>query len=185
MLIRISRNITISNITDFEVGDKIQISPGRYATCQSIRGDKAVFLEDMCLEERYPMNNLTDNTGGYSKSDLRKRINEDRIIHQFDALRYRMVPFENGDLLRIPYTEEIVGHINSYNVSSSGTGQWSIMEENIKERISHNKFNVFLPYWTQNPTTSGMFAIIDTKGMMDSTIASNNIGVRLLFQLKM
>ena len=43
------------------------------------------------------------NEGGYEASDLRKELQENSVLEIFDSVREMMVPFKNGDLLRIPY----------------------------------------------------------------------------------
>lgn len=94
--------------TFFKVRDLISVG-GYAATCQEITPKGALFLMNQYLDKRYPMNIKNTNRGGYEKSYLRKVLQSEEVLNIFKDIRGRMVPFENGDLLRIPFAGEMFG----------------------------------------------------------------------------
>lgn len=93
---------------ELKVGDQIRV--GHYtATCQKATQDGWIFMLDQYLDEPMQMKNDEDtNDGGYEASDLRKRLNSAEILAEFSGIE--LIPFRNGDLLRIPYYGEMFGH---------------------------------------------------------------------------
>ena len=55
------------------------------------------------------MNWNVTNKGGYPESDLRKALQSDEVLNIFASIRDYMVPFDNGDLLRVPFAGEMFG----------------------------------------------------------------------------
>ena len=110
------------------VGD--QISVGHYtATCQKVEADGYIFLLDQYLDEPMKMKNDEDtNDGGYEASDLRKRLNSAEILAEFSGIE--LIPFRNGDLLRIPYYGEMFGHDDWYKnfAEPDDCEQWELMD---------------------------------------------------------
>ena len=86
---------------EFRVSDQIRV--GHYtATCQKLVGEGlALFLLDQYLDKPMQMNRKNTNAGGYDGSDLRKELNSGKILDEFAPLE--LVPFKNGDLLRLPF----------------------------------------------------------------------------------
>ena len=72
---------------DIHVDDRIRV--GKYtATCQNISSRAALFLLDQYI------------TGhGY----LREALQSDEVLNDFADIRDYMVPFKDGDMLKIPY----------------------------------------------------------------------------------
>ena len=72
---------------DIHVDDRIHV--GKYtATCQNVTSNAALFLLDQYI------------TGhGY----LREALQSEEVLNDFADIRDQMVPFEDGDLLKIPY----------------------------------------------------------------------------------
>ena len=72
---------------DIHVDDRIHV--GKYtATCQNISSRAALFLLDQYI------------TGhGY----LREALQSDEVLNDFADIRDYMVPFKDGDMLKIPY----------------------------------------------------------------------------------
>lgn len=97
---KITRTMTIDT-NEIQIGDRIEV--GRYtATCQALPGEGlALFLLDQYLDKAMQMNRKNTNVGGYAASDLRKELNTGKILDVFAPLD--LVPFENGDLLRLPF----------------------------------------------------------------------------------
>lgn len=93
-----------------------------------------------------------------------------------------MVPFKNGDLLRIPYAEEFFGDVDGYE--SSGKKQWPLMTDR-KNRIAIREGEAYEWGWLQNKLefSSAHFAYVGGSGLTDSNYASNSGGVRPVFRL--
>lgn len=83
------------------------------ALCVAVTGETALFLFYDCLKEEYPLINESGDYPGWDACDLRKTLNED-ILARFPAtVRENMIPFPNGDYLRLPTEKEIFG-VNEY-----------------------------------------------------------------------
>ena len=95
-----------------------------------------------------------------------------------------MVPFKNGDLLRIPYAEEFFGDIDSYE--PSGKKQWSLMKDR-KDRIAIREGEAYEWGWLQNKLKSSGadFAIVADRGDPAYADASDSDGVRPVFRLRL
>jgi len=165
----------------FMVGDQIKV--GKYtATCQKVTKKGALFLLDQYLDDAYPMNSANTNNGGYEASKLRKIINSENILNIFSEIRDKMIPFKNGDLIRIPYAEEIFGKLNTFE--SSGKKQWKLMK-NCRNRIAYRRGRVGEWGWLQNTLKSSesYFAIMSTSSNIDHSSAAVCAGVRPVFRL--
>ena len=100
-----SEKLYVGKVIDFQLasGEKAQYM------VQRMDEDGYLCLLVDCLPKAYPMNKRNTNEGGYLASDLRGQMNGE-IIALFPAeLRERMIPFANGDLLRLPTEKEIFG----------------------------------------------------------------------------
>lgn len=93
-----------------------------------------------------------------------------------------MVPFKNGDLLRIPYAEEFFGDVDGYE--SSGKKQWPLMTDR-KNRIAIREGEAYEWGWLQNKLefSSARFALVGGDGTAAYGHASNSGGVRPVFRL--
>ena len=125
---------TLTKTTEIQTGDQIRV--GHYtATCQTVTPKGALFLLDQYLDEAYPMNRKNTNKGGYEESDLRETLRSKEILDLFDDWGDRMVPFDNGDLLRIPFFGEIFGQEDAEYFEPDGCEQWELMKDR-KNRIA-------------------------------------------------
>lgn len=170
---------------EFRVGDQIRV--GRYtATCQKTAEEGALFLLDQYLDEAMPMNEEDDNGGGYMASDLRERLNSARILKEFDGLKLK--PFENGDLLRLPFYGEMFGHDARYNsgdVEPDDCEQWPLMKERAN-RIAYRAGERYEWGWLQNKyvQSAASFCYVPAYGGAGYWDASASIGVRPAFLIK-
>ena len=170
---------------EFRVGDQIRV--GRYtATCQKTAEDGALFLLDQYLDEAMPMNEEDANGGGYMASDLRERLNSARILKEFDGLKLK--PFENGDLLRIPFYGEMFGHDAWYNsgaVEPDDCEQWPLMKKRAN-RIADRKGGRYEWGLLQNKYvySAPNFCVVADYGSASNWAASASIGVRPAFLIK-
>jgi hypothetical protein len=135
---KINRTMTIET-NEIQIGDRIEV--GHYtATCRKLVGEGlALFLLDQYLDKSMQMNRKNTNVGGYNGSDLRKELNSGKILDEFPPLE--LVPFENGDLLRLPFYGELFGHDDWYNsgaVEPDNCEQWPLMKERAN-RIAERK----------------------------------------------
>ena len=176
-----NRKVTIQTAGEFKVGDRIRV--GKYtATCQKVTKKGALFLLDQYLDEPFKMNRENTNEGGYEASDLRTELQKNSILEIFDSVREMMVPFKNGDLLRIPYAEEFFGDDDDYE--PSGKKQWPLMKDR-KNRIAIREGEAYEWGWLQNKvkSSSASFAYVDGRGIPTYYGASNSVGVRPVFRL--
>lgn len=109
-----------------------------------------VFMLLDCLKEECRMNRDDTNDGGYEKSHLRDQL-ATKYLEKFPAaLRLNMVPFENGDLLRIPTEREIFGR-NIYGEEEPNTVEQFEPMKKRRNRMAFDGLNgETQAYWLQN-----------------------------------
>lgn len=171
---------TVTRSKEILTGDQIQV--GKYtATCQIITPKGALFLLDQYLDQAYPMNKRNTNRGGYEASDLRKELQSDDILAIFADYRDRMQPFDNGDLLRLPFFGEIFGGEDAEYFEPDGCEQWPLMKDR-KNRIAFRD-NAWEWGWLQNKRegSATSFALVHSHGHANSNGASYSLGVRPAF----
>lgn len=165
---------------NIQIGDRIHV--GHYtATCQEITPKGALFLLDQYLDEVYPMTRKNTNKGGYAESDLRETLRSKEILDLFDDWGDRMVPFDNGDLLRIPFFGEIFGQEDAEYFEPDGHKQWELMKDR-KNRITFRQ-NCWEWGWLQNKRkgSAPFFACVNYNGVAVCSDASASGGVRPAF----
>ena len=180
--LRVSR-ITVIQDRRIMIGDQIPV--GKYtATCQAATQEGAIFLLDQCLDRAYPMNEEGANGGRYDRSSLRRVLQNEEVLAIFEEYRDRMQPFNNSDLLRIPFAGEIFQYVNSVRVESDACKQWPLM----RERRNRIAFRNEAPEWSwlQNKMLGSRdrFGAIDSKGCSSEWDASRPLGVRPVFCIK-
>ena len=151
-------------------------------------GDAATLIFVDCLKDEYPLKEDGDYSGGYESSDLRKKLN-DEILKRFpQEMLKRMVPFANGDMLRIPTEREIFGE-NKYGKEEPDTvRQFEAMKKR-RNRIAFQGLNGDWEwYWLQNKVRSVRSAThacnVYAHGYAGYTSASTSYGVRPLFKYR-
>ena len=162
-----------------KIGDRIQV--GHYtATCQEITPKGAIFLLDQYLDKAYPMNLNNTNKGGYAESDLRKALQSDEVLDIFADIRDCMVPFKNGDLLRIPFAGELFDKLPS-RCKPDGHEQWPLMQDR-RNRLASRRGD-YEWGWLRNKvkSSSTYFCTVDGLGYAGSWNASLVFGVRPVF----
>lgn len=145
-----------------------------------------VFMLLDCLKEECRMNRDDTNDGGYEESHLRGQL-ATKYLEKFPAaLRLNMVPFENGDLLRIPTEREIFGR-NIYGEEEPNTVE---QFESMKKRRNRMAFDGLngetQAYWLQNKRVRSAtpFCLVHCSGYANSTNASYSFGVRPLYRIR-
>lgn len=180
---QIQRLTTIEEPTNFLIGDKINIDHYT-ATCQEITPKGALFLMDQYLDKPMVMNRNNSNKGGYAESDLRKALQSEDILKIFSCIREWMVPFDNGDLLRIPFAGELFGDKLPKWCEPDDHEQWPLMRDR-RNRLA-SRYGEHEWGWLQNKskTSSTGFCSVDTAGgNVCGWYASNVFGVRPAFQI--
>jgi hypothetical protein len=145
-----------------------------------------VFMLLDCLKEECRMNRDDTNDGGYEESHLRDQL-ATKYLEKFPAaLRLNMVPFENGDLLRIPTEREIFGR-NIYGEEEPNTVEQFEPMKKRRNRMAFDGLNgETQAYWLQNKRvwSATNFCLVDGGGGASSDDASNSYGVRPLYRIR-
>lgn len=145
-----------------------------------------VFMLLDCLKEECRMNRDDTNDGGYEESHLRDQL-ATKYLEKFPAaLRLNMVPFENGDLLRIPTEREIFGR-NIYGEEEPNTVEQFKPMKKRRNRMAFDGLNgETQAYWLQNKRvrSATYFCIVYYDGYAYNYYASNSLGVRPLYRIR-
>lgn len=138
-----------------------------------------------CVPTEYSMNDADDNTGGYEASQLRRKLNGE-ILELFpEGLRSIMVPFENGDLLRIPSEKEIFGENKYGEREPDDVVQFEPMKKR-RNRIAFIRDDEWSCYWLSNKrrNSAAYFVYVYSNGACHSATASSALGVRPAFKIR-
>lgn len=145
-----------------------------------------VFMLLDCLKEECRMNRDDTNDGGYEESHLRDQL-ATKYLEKFPAaLRLNMVPFENGDLLRIPTEREIFGR-NIYGEEEPNTVEQFEPMKKRRNRMAFDGLNgETQAYWLQNKRvrSATSFCSVYYTGLAANTNASDSFGVRPLYRIR-
>lgn len=145
-----------------------------------------VFMLLDCLKEECRMNRDDTNDGGYEESHLRDQL-ATKYLEKFPAaLRLNMVPFENGDLLRIPTEREIFGR-NIYGEEEPNTVEQFEPMKKRRNRMAFDGLNgETQAYWLQNKRvrSATLFCLVYDGGYADGYYASHSFGVRPLYRIR-
>ena len=145
-----------------------------------------VFMLLDCLKEECRMNRDDTNDGGYEVSHLRDQL-ATKYLEKFPAaLRLNMVPFENGDLLRIPTEREIFGR-NIYGEEEPNTVEQFEPMKKRRNRMAFDGLNGEThAYWLQNKRVRSAtgFCNVYSCGDASSYGASDSGGVRPLYRIR-
>lgn len=145
-----------------------------------------VFMLLDCLKEECRMNRDDTNDGGYEESYLREQLKTEYLERFPASLRLNMVPFENGDLLRIPTEREIFGE-NRYGEEEPDTVEQFEAIKKRRNRMALDGSNgETQAYWLQNKRVGSAtyFALVNATGYANSTYASSSFGVRPLYRIR-
>lgn len=187
------RTIEVPDCTYYVIGDRIgfTLDGGEYMEAIAVKDeeDGMLFCAVDCLAKERPMMHDGNDGKTYEESDLRKELN-DEILRLFpDEIREKMVPFANGDLLRLPTEKEIFGK-NKYGEDEPDTvTQWEPMKLR-RNRIAFQGYNgEWEWYWLQNrlrgPASASYFADVDSHGGCYCNGASDAwVGVRPAFKIR-
>jgi hypothetical protein len=138
-----------------------------------------------CLKYPLAMNDTDDTEGGYEKSHMRQVLNDtkDGVLAMFPKkLRKKMVPFENGDYLRLPSEKEIFGRNIYAKSEEKDVEQWEPMKirRNRVCEYGHNTGD-YARWWLRDVVSSANFAYVYAHGNAGNYGASGALGVRPVF----
>ena len=177
-------------VNTFRVGDVIRfkLSDGEKVEMLAVKeeSDGMIFCFADCLAKEYSMNEQNTNEGGWDASDLRKKLNSE-ILDRFPRkIRKLLLPFENGDMLRLPTEKEIFGSNPCGEDEPESVSQWKPMKQR-KNRIASQGLNGGWEwYWLQNrvPNSAATFAGVSSHGLASCSRASSACGVRPVVKIK-
>lgn len=158
-----------SDVDTFRVGDiiKFKLTDGEKVQAMAVQqeNDGMLFCLVDCLADEYSMNDTNTNEGGYEGSDLRKKLNTE-IIARFPAdIKAMMVPFGNGDYLRLPTEKEIFGENYYGEYESPYVQQWKPMKQRRNRIAFQGKNGNWEWYWLHNKCrdSAAAFAHVHTR----------------------
>lgn len=189
----VKRTIEVQDAGSILVGDIIsfELTDGEAVEAMAVKKDdqNTIFCLVDCLRDEYKMNSRNTNKGGYEASELRAKLNGE-ILARFPAeITEIMVPFANGDLLRLPTEKEIFGE-NSYGLDEpDDVTQWKPMQLRRNRIAFQGKNGGWEWYWLKNPwlrdvASAAHFCRVDSDGYCDYGSASYSLGVRPAFQIR-
>lgn len=180
-----------SDVDTFKVGDIIKVKLTDSVKVQAMamqqEEDGMIFCLVDCLPGEYQMNSTRTNEGGYEESDLRKKLNGE-ILNLFPVeLTDMMIPFDNGDLLRLPTEKEIFGENYYGEYESPYVKQWKPMKKRRNRMAFYGSKDENLQwYWLMNKVreSAAIFALVNDGGDAGNNNASGSFGVRPAFKIK-
>ena len=174
---RVYRRITEENVEAFRIGDVINftLTTGEEVEAMAMREEKdgMLFVTVDCLEEERSMNKRDTTKGGYEKCELRKVLNSEIFDTFPEDIKEKMVPFANGDYLRLLTEDEVFGaeRLEPMNnrrnrIADRGAGsdelEW---------------------WWLQDVYSAANFASVGITGYARRVTASVALGVRPAFKI--
>lgn len=173
---KVSRRQKIE-VERFEVGDRIKVKlPGAKYTATAVRqeDDGMLFVFDQFFDGAMPMN--TD--GGYEASDMRKYLQ--KVAETLPGkIAKLIVPFENGDKLRLLTITEVCGVTANFNDCE---GQIPYFKDR-RHRIASRKGDEYEWMWTATAVSAAFFAIVNSHGTAYYSHAGYAHGVRPAFKI--
>lgn len=168
-------------VEKLQIGDRISVClPGEKHTATAVRdeGDGMLFLFDEYLDEARPMNRSDTTDGGYDASEMRKFLQG--LAEVFPKkIRKRMVPFDNGDMLRLLTITEMCGVDKDFN-RCDGQIEWM---KDRRHRIASRKGEEYEWGWTSTVVSGAYFATVASAGDALCNNASYPDGVRPAFKI--
>ena len=172
-----------------DVGDEISLVLKNGVVIRALavkkETDGMLFCSSNCLPERIAMSE-SGECDSYEESEVREYLRGDIFWMLPENIKESLVPFENGDFLRIPTEKEIFGKNEYGEEESEGVTQWEPMKR-VMNRVAGNAGEEFtIWYWLKNKSKkhSSAFAGASSNGDALSSGSSNTLGVRPVFKIK-
>ena len=174
----------VGDIIDFKLINGVKVQ----AMAMKQEEDGMIFCFINCLPGEYYMNDTDTNEGGYEKSDLRKKLNNE-ILNLFPAeLMDMMISFDHGDLLRLPTEKEIFGENYYGEDEESPCVKWWKPMKKRRNRIAFDKTKEENLQWNwlmnKVSESDAKFALVDAFGRANHIDASCSLSIRPVFKLK-
>ena len=147
--------------------------------------DGMLFCFLNCLPERIAMSE-SGECDSFEESDVRKYLCENVYPMLPESIKESLVPFENGDFLRIPTEKEIFGKNTFGEEEPESVTQWEPMKR-VMNRVAGNAVEeCTIWYWLKNKSKnhSSSFALVYSLGTALRSQASTANGVRPVFKIK-
>lgn len=147
--------------------------------------DGMLFCSSNCLPERIAMSE-SGECDSYEESDVREYLRGDICWMLPENIKESLVPFENGDFLRIPTEKEVFGKNWYGEEEPESVTQWEPMKR-VMNRVAGNSCDEStIWYWLKNESenSSSSFAVASYYGVALSYGASGAYGVRPVFKIK-
>ena len=180
-----------NNEGQVRMGDRIRftMADGETAEAMAVKileDGSGLFIFTDCLRTEYRLHK-PGKYPGWEKCELREKLNGEILEQLPEDLKARLVPFENGDLLRIPTEREIFGENPYGEPEPESVEQFEPMKDR-RWRIAFQGFGsgAWEWYWLQiRSVLSATDAChVSYAGYANSGGASNSYGVRPLFQYR-
>lgn len=147
--------------------------------------DGMLFCFLNCLPERIAMSE-SGECDSYEESEVREYLRGDILCMLPENIKESLVPFENGDFLRIPTEKEIFGKNERGEEEPESVTQWEPMKRFMNRVAGDSDDESAILYWLKNKSKdySYSFAIAYSGGYATTNGASYELGVRPVFKIK-
>ena len=180
-----------NNEGQVQMGDKLRftMADGEIAEAMAVKileDGSGLFIFTDCLRTEYRLHK-PGRYPGWEKCELREKLNGEILEQLPEDLKARLLPMENGDLLRIPTEREIFGENPYGEPEPESVEQFEPMKDR-RWRIAFQGFGsgAWEWYWLQNRSVSSATnaCLVDYLGLADLNGASYGFGVRPLFRYR-
>lgn len=175
--------------TKLDVGDEISfvLKNGTAIRALAVKKetDGMLFCSLNCLPEHIPMSE-SGECDSYEESDVREYLRGDIYWMLPENIKESLVPFENGDFLRIPTEKEIFGKNEYGEEEPESVTQWEPMKKAMYRVSGNSDDECTIWYWLKNKSKnySPGFALAYVSGDAGNYGASSAFGVRPVFKIK-
>lgn len=147
--------------------------------------DGMLFCFLNCLPECIAMSE-SGECDSYEGSEVREYLRGEILWMLPENIKESLVPFENGDFLRIPTEKEISGKNECGEEEPESVTQWEPMKRVMNRVAGDSDDEYTIPYWLKNKSKnySSYFAVAYANGGAYVYGASNALGVRPVFKIK-
>ena len=180
-----------NNEGQVQMGDRIRftMADGETAEAMAVKileDGSGLFIFTDCMRTEYRLHK-PGKYPGWEKCELREKLNGEILERLPEDLKARLVPFENGDLLRIPTEREIFGENPYGEPEPESVEQFKPMKDR-RWRIAFQGFGsgAWEWYWLQNRSVDSATnaCLVGITGLASLHGASSSLGVRPLFQYR-
>lgn len=161
-----SGKCNINDTIEFTLSDGEKVE----AVAVKEESDGMLFILTHCLKDKQPM----PYKKNYSISDMRGYLNEDILTRFPENIKTNMIPFSNGDYLRLATGDEIFG-------DDDGSGRFEAMNS-VKNRVATLGIDgEIVEWWIQDICGLFSFILIDETG--DGDFGAYECGIRPVFKI--